>query len=96
MRRLLQVGIVFLQRIVVLVILVEVSGLDQHPRIRSRLSCDGKHTDHGRGYKDVGVVQRHRNLIQASVFVVTDEHDVVTLFQLQSVILAQKLTAVAA
>ena len=73
--------------------LIEAGRLDQHPRVRTGQSGDGKHADRRRGNKKIGIVKRDRNLIQVAVFVTADEHDVVTLFKLQAETLAQILTA---
>lgn len=93
LRCLLEVRVVLLEGVVVLAELVEAGGLDQHPGVRPCQAGNGEHTDCCGGYTEVSVVQRNRDLIQATVFVAADKHDVVTLFQLQSVILARKLTA---
>ena len=92
-RRLLEVRVVLLKRVVVLPELIKACSLNQHSRVRPCQSGDGKHAD-GRGCDEkVGIVKGDRNLIQVAVFVAADEHDVVTLFVLQAEILAQILTA---
>jgi hypothetical protein len=78
---------------VILTQLVEACGLDQHPRVRPSQPGDGKHTDDRRRNEQVCVVKWNRDLIQVAVFVAADDHNVVTLFKLQSEILAQSVTA---
>jgi hypothetical protein len=93
MRLLLEVRIVLLERVVVLPELVEPGGFDQHPRVRAGQSGDREHADSGSSNEKIGVVEGYRNLVQVAVFVAADEHDVVTLFQLQAETQAQILSA---
>ena len=81
---LLEVSVVLLERVVVGAQLVEAGGLDEHPGVGAGETGDGEHADHGGGHEGVGVLQRNGNLVQVSFAVAAHNHDVVALFEAQT------------
>ena len=90
---LLEVRVVFLERVVILAQLIETGGLDEHPRVGSGEAGDGEHADSGGSHEDVSVMKRDWNLVQVPIFVATYEHDVVAFLKTQQTTWCPNLTA---
>lgn len=63
--------------------LVEAGGLDEHAGVRTREARNSENANDCSGNKHVRVVQGYRNLVEVTVFIPADEHDVETFFQYQ-------------
>ena len=83
-RLLLQVRVVLLQRGVVVAQLVEARRLDQHAGVRPGQPGNRKRPDNCCRYKDIGIVQRNRNLAQAATLIAADKDNVITFFQAEA------------
>ena len=84
MRLLFEVGVVFLQRVVIVTELIEASRFDEHAGVGAGETGDGKEPDDGRSNEDVGVMQRDGNLVEVAVGVATDEKNVEAFFRNQT------------